>query len=77
VNTVSPGAIYYEGGNWEVIKQHVPALYEGTLAKMPTGRFGNPQEVANAIVFVASPACPYMTGANVVVDGGFTQRVQF
>lgn len=77
VNTVSPGAIYYEGGNWEVIKQHVPALYDATLAKMPTGRFGNPQEVANAIVFVASPACPYMTGANVVVDGGFTQRVQF
>ncbi|WP_296678904.1 SDR family oxidoreductase [Novosphingobium sp.] len=77
VNTVSPGAIYYEGGNWEMIKQHVPALYDGTLAKMPMGRFGNPQEVANAIVFVASPACPYMTGANVVVDGGFTQRVQF
>ncbi|MEY4240269.1 MAG: hypothetical protein RL339_2870 [Pseudomonadota bacterium] len=77
VNTVSPGAIYYEGGNWEVIKQHVPALYDATLAKMPTGRFGNPQEVAKAIVFVASPACPYMTGANVVVDGGFTQRVQF
>lgn len=77
VNTVSPGAIYYEGGNWEMIKQHVAPLYEATLAKMPTGRFGNPQEVANAIVFVASPACPYMTGANVVVDGGFTQRVQF
>ena len=77
VNTISPGAIYYEGGNWEMIKQHVPPLYEATLAKMPTGRFGNPEEVANAIVFVASPACPYMTGTNVVVDGGFTQRVQF
>jgi NAD(P)-dependent dehydrogenase (short-subunit alcohol dehydrogenase family) len=77
VNTVSPGAIYYPGGNWEMIKQHVAPLYEATLAKMPTGRFGNPDEVAKAIVFVASPACPYMTGANVVIDGGFTQRVQF
>lgn len=77
VNTVSPGAIYYESGNWEMIKQHVPALYEATLAKMPTGRFGAPDEVAKAVVFVASPACPYMTGTNVVIDGGFTQRVQF
>ena len=77
VNSVSPGAIYYEGGNWEMIKQHVPALFEGTLAKMPTGRYGEPDEVAKAVVFVASPACPYMTGSNIVIDGGFTQRVQF
>lgn len=77
VNTVSPGAIAYSGGNWEVIKQHVPALYDATLAQMPTGRFGEPDEVARAIVFVASPACPYMTGSNIVVDGGFTKRVQF
>ncbi len=77
VNCVSPGAIEYPGGNWEVIKDAVPPLYEGTLAKMPMGRFGEPEEVAKAVVFVASPACPYMTGANVVVDGGFTQRVQF
>jgi NAD(P)-dependent dehydrogenase (short-subunit alcohol dehydrogenase family) len=77
VNTISPGAIYYPGGNWEVIQQHVPALYEATLAQMPTGRFGSAEEVAKAIVFVASPACPYMTGANLVIDGGFTKRVQF
>lgn len=77
VNCVSPGAIYYPGGNWEMIKGAVPALYEGTLAQMPTGRFGEAEEVAKAVVFVASPACPYMTGANLVIDGGFTKRVQF
>lgn len=77
VNTVSPGAIHYADGNWETIRQHVPALYDATLAKMPLGRYGEPDEVATAIVFVASPACPYLTGANLVVDGGFTQRVQF
>lgn len=77
VNCVSPGAIYYPGGNWETIKSAVPPLYEGTLAQMPTGRFGEPEEVARAIVFVASPACPYMTGTNLVIDGGFTKRVQF
>jgi len=77
VNTVSPGAIYYPGGNWEAIKSAVPQLYDATLAQMPMGRFGEPDEVARAIVFVASPACPYMTGVNLVVDGGFTKRVQF
>lgn len=77
VNTVSPGAIYYKGGNWEMIEGAVPHIFNATLAKMPMGRFGNDEEVAKAIVFVASPAVPYMTGANLVVDGGFTQRVQF
>ncbi len=77
VNIVSPGAIYYPGGNWEAIKGAVPALHDSVLAQMPTGRFGEPEEVAKAVVFVASPACPYMTGANIVVDGGFTKRVQF
>jgi NAD(P)-dependent dehydrogenase (short-subunit alcohol dehydrogenase family) len=77
VNTVSPGAIYYKGGNWEVIEEHMKGLFDATLAKMPMGRFGNDEEVAKAIVFVASPAVPYMTGSNIVVDGGFTQRVQF
>ena len=56
VNTVSPGAIYYKGGNWEIIEEHMKPLYDATLAKMPMGRFGEPVEVAKAIVFVASPA---------------------
>jgi NAD(P)-dependent dehydrogenase (short-subunit alcohol dehydrogenase family) len=77
VNTISPGAIEYPGGNWEMIKGAMPELYEGTLAKMPMGRFGNDDEIGKAIVFVASPAVPYMTGSNIVIDGGFTQRVQF
>jgi NAD(P)-dependent dehydrogenase (short-subunit alcohol dehydrogenase family) len=44
---------------------------------MPMGRLGNPQEVANAIVFLASPAASYITGANLIIDGGYTKRVQF
>lgn len=77
VNIVSPGAIEYPTGNWEAIKSAVPQLYDATLAQMPMGRFGAPEEVGKAIVFMASPACPYMTGAHLVVDGGFTKRVQF
>ena len=41
------------------------------------GRMGSPQEVANAVVFLASPAASLVTGVNLVADGGFTKRVNF
>ncbi len=77
VNTVSPGPIEYPGGNWEMIKGVMPEFYEGTKASMPMGRLGQPDEVAKAVVFLASPAASYISGANLVVDGSFTKRVQF
>lgn len=77
VNTVTPGPIEYPGGNWEMIKGAMPDFYHGTVAQMPMGRLGAPDEVARAIVFLASPAASYITGANLVIDGGFTKRVQF
>lgn len=77
VNMVSPGPTFYPGGNWELIQSRMKALYDSTLAQMPLGRFGEPEEVARAIVFLASPAASYITGVNLVVDGGFTKRVQY
>jgi len=77
VNTVSPGPTWVEGGAWDQIKTHMTAIYDDTLAKMPIGRMVMDDEVARAIAFVASPACRAMTGTNIVVDGGFTRRVQF
>lgn len=77
VNMVSPGPISYPGGNWEGIKALMPDLYTGTLAQMPLGRFGTAEDVAKAIAFVASPAASYITGSNIVIDGGYTKRVQF
>ena len=47
-----------------------------TLAAQPMGRLGCAQEVANAVAFLASPAAAWITGVNLVVDGGFTKRVQ-
>jgi len=60
-----------------MIKTHAAQIFESPVAASPAGRLGTPEEVANAVVFLASPAAGFITGANLVVDGGFTKRVQF
>lgn len=77
VNTVSPGPIDFPGGDWDRVKQGRPALYDDIRARIALGRYGRPEEVANAIVFLASPAAAFCTGVNLVVDGGMVSRVQF
>lgn len=77
VNMVSPGPIAFPGGNWSHIKAAMPDFYAATEAAMALGRFGTAEEVARTVVFLASPASSYTTGTNVVIDGGYTKRVQF
>ena len=77
VNMVSPGPIKFPGGNWSQIEQVMPELYETTKAQFVLGDFGEADDVARSVVFLASPASSYTTGANIVIDGGFTKRVQF
>lgn len=77
VNVVSPGPIYFDGGNWQMLEKAMPAIYERALAQCAIGRMGTPEEVARAVVFLASPAASLVTGANLVVDGGFTKRVAY
>jgi 3-oxoacyl-[acyl-carrier protein] reductase len=76
-NSISPGNVYFEGGVWQDIERNNPEFFSQALALNPTGRMANPEEVARATVFVASPAVPFMTGTNVVVDGALTRGVQF
>lgn len=76
VNCVSPGPVYFAGGAWEYIKNNMAELYQSTLAQIPRGSMGTPAEVANAVVFLASPAASLLTGVNLVADAGFTKRVQ-
>ncbi|MEA3117990.1 MAG: 3-oxoacyl-[acyl-carrier protein] reductase [Paraburkholderia sp.] len=75
-NAVSPGNVYFEGGVWEHIERNDPKLFAESLALNPTGRMARPQEIANAVAFVASPAASFMSGANIVVDGALTRGVQ-
>ncbi len=77
MNCVSPGPVDFEGGIWQQVKEQMPEAYDYGVQASPFKRMGTPEEVAKAIVFVASPACPFMTGANILIDGGVTKRVQY
>jgi 3-oxoacyl-[acyl-carrier protein] reductase len=75
-NTVSPGNTYFAGGVWESIEKNNPELFSASLALNPTGRMATPQEIANAVAFIASPAASFVYGTNLVVDGALTRGVQ-
>jgi 3-oxoacyl-[acyl-carrier protein] reductase len=77
VNALSPGNTYFPGGVWEKIEQGNPELFSQAMALNPTGRMGRPEEMARAVVFLASPAASFITGTNLVVDGALTRGVQF
>jgi NAD(P)-dependent dehydrogenase (short-subunit alcohol dehydrogenase family) len=77
VNAVSPGNTYFPGGVWEQIEHGNPELFKQAMALNPTGRMGKPEEMARAVVFLASPAASFITGTNLVVDGALTRGVQF
>ncbi|KZX60526.1 3-ketoacyl-ACP reductase [Halioglobus sp. HI00S01] len=77
VNCVSPGPTYFDGGNWDMVNQGAPEVFQQVESGFPGGKLGSAEEVANAVVFLASPAASFVTGTNLVVDGGFTKRVQF
>lgn len=77
VNAISPGPIMIEGGAWDNIKKHMTPFYESTLAGIPVGRMGRAEEVAAQAALLASPYGAYTNGTNIVIDGGFTKRIQF
>jgi NAD(P)-dependent dehydrogenase (short-subunit alcohol dehydrogenase family) len=74
-NTVTPGPIYFPGGVWHRREQEGNPMYAKALAHARLGRLGRPEDVARAVAFLASPAAGHISGANLVVDGAFTRRV--
>lgn len=74
-NIVSPGPIYFPGGVWQQREQAGEPMYEKAVAHARLGRLGAPEDVARAVAFLASPAARHVSGANLVIDGAFTRRV--
>lgn len=72
VNAVSPGLIWREG-----IEQAWPEGVQAYLRAAPLPRLGRPEDVADACLFLASAAASWITGANLVVDGGIMTNRSF
>ncbi len=70
VNAIAPGSIEFPGGTWEKRKTENPALYEATLKSIPWGRYGKPDEIATAALFLVSDLASWVTGQTLTVDGG-------
>ena len=70
VNAIAPGSIEFPGGVWAQRKADNAPLYERTLAGIPFGRMGTPDEIAEVALFLASPHARWMTGQVLTVDGG-------
>lgn len=73
VNSISPGAIesptiHKTAEKEGITNEQLNEIHGGKCFK----RLGHPQEIANMIIFLASDLCNFITGANFVVDGGYT-----
>ena len=70
VNAILPGGFMTDANlRW---KQIHPEVVETFLQQIPAGRYGEPQELGPLAVYLASDASAYMTGASLVIDGGYT-----
>jgi 3-oxoacyl-[acyl-carrier protein] reductase len=70
VNCIAPGSIEFPGGHWESRRLANDPLYTQVLSKIPFGRMGTPEEVAEVALFLASTHARWITGQTIAVDGG-------
>lgn len=75
-NICSPGNVYIADGVFGQIEREHPDLFQAQLAKNPTGRMGKAEEIADAVLFLASERAGFVNGANFVVDGALCTGVQ-
>ncbi len=70
VNSVAPGSILFPGGSWHKRQQADPdGIADFVKRELPFGRFGRPEEVGQAVAFLASSRASWISGACLVVDG--------
>ena len=73
VNSICPGFIATE--RVEELQRAKPEMMKQTIAQIPMGRIGTPDELASAVTFLASELASYITGAVLQVDGGFIRSI--
>ena len=70
VNAILPG--WFETDLTKKARQEIAGLHERVLARIPTGRWGLPEDMAGTAIWLASRASDYVTGVAIAVDGGYT-----
>ena len=70
VNAVAPGSIEFPGGSWEKRREEGSPIYDRVRDQIPSKRLGEPDEVADVVLFLASHEARWVTGQTIVVDGG-------
>jgi 3-oxoacyl-[acyl-carrier protein] reductase len=71
VNMISPGNVLFEGGRWDGKRAKDPAAVDALIKNtVPLGRFGTPDDIAQAALFLCADASSFITGSDLVVDGG-------
>lgn len=76
VNSVAPGNVLFPGGSWERhLAERRDEVMQQIESDVPLRRFGQPEEIADLIVFLSSDRAAFITGACVVADGGQTRSL--
>ena len=71
-NLVSPGTVRTEHESWKARLARDPEIFEKLAKWYPVGRVGTPDDIAAAVAFLASDEAAFVSGAELVVDGGLT-----
>ncbi|GAA3551710.1 SDR family NAD(P)-dependent oxidoreductase [Amycolatopsis ultiminotia] len=74
INSVSPGVVH-SGLNRDTLAN--PAIHAATVANTPVGRIGDPADIAAAVAFLAGPDAGYITGTDLVADGGMISTIHW
>lgn len=71
VNGVAPGSILHPSGNWQRrLEENPDKINQFVQESIPAGRFGTVEEIADVVIFLASPKASWVVGATLNVDGG-------
>jgi NAD(P)-dependent dehydrogenase (short-subunit alcohol dehydrogenase family) len=71
-NIVSPGTVRTQIATWAIRLKKDPKIFEKLARWYPVGRVGIPDDIASAVAYIASDEAAFVSGANLVIDGGVT-----